>query len=237
MREKATTESPASRSGLSFALSSTRQMTRNMSPLFLFGAPRHSLTTPCTISAIWLTKVMILACSTSVATLKSRTRATPMMHSTRVPGIMASTPALAPPFMLCPIMLAPASPKPSASREPSLMMVFSRMTVSMGALLPAHSSQDTRSFMKLEMRSLRALDSLALASSSALNSSSAIFMATSGLSRMASTFWIMSSTGCSTRRLASLEKKRAAVQREMQTKRVVSSENIASDFRKGLRSK
>ena len=46
-------------------------------PSFLFTAPQHSSTTPCTISAIWFTKVITLPCSTSVAVLKFRMRAMP----------------------------------------------------------------------------------------------------------------------------------------------------------------
>mmetsp|Transcript_29289 Transcript_29289/g.86954 ORF Transcript_29289/g.86954 Transcript_29289/m.86954 type:complete len:273 (+) Transcript_29289:789-1607(+) len=228
MREKARMDSPAKRLLLSFSLSSTRQMTRNMSPLFLFGAPLHSLMTPWTISAIWFTKVMIFAWSTSVATLKSRTRATPMTHSTRVPGIMAFTPAESPPFMLCPMMLAPASPKPSTSKEPSLMMVFSRMTVSIGALLPEHVSQVTRSLSSRRRRSLLALASLALACSSALNSASAIFMATSGLSRIASTRFIMLSTGLRRREFASLENESEAARSRIRITSVLSKLKVES---------
>lgn len=58
--------------------------------------------------------------SASVAVLKSRTRITPTMHSHFRPGTMAFTPAEPEPIMFWPMMSAPASPKPSASREPSL---------------------------------------------------------------------------------------------------------------------
>mmetsp|Transcript_77459 Transcript_77459/g.237078 ORF Transcript_77459/g.237078 Transcript_77459/m.237078 type:complete len:248 (-) Transcript_77459:1549-2292(-) len=222
----------------SLPLSPNRQMTRNDSPLFLLGAPKYSFTTPWTISAIWFTKVMILDCSTSVAVLKSRIRTTPMMHSTRRPGIMASTPALSPPRMLWPMMFAPASPNPSASKEPNLMMVFSRITVSIGSLVAVVQTWPlaTCPIMCLT-NSFFALAFLALANSSFLNSSSAIFMAISGLSRMASTRSIMRSTGCTMRRLASLVKARDTMISKVRIEAVLIKFICASVLEYGRRSK
>mmetsp|Transcript_95233 Transcript_95233/g.213285 ORF Transcript_95233/g.213285 Transcript_95233/m.213285 type:complete len:277 (-) Transcript_95233:1339-2169(-) len=204
---KATTDISAMRAlrgcgSASSLMSSKRQMTRKLSPLFLFGAPWNSSAMPCTISAIWLQNVLIFACSTSVVMLKSRTRTTPMMVLTAVPGIIALMPT---PVrrMLWAMMLAPASPNPRASNDPSLMMVFSRITVSKGSSPPAlHMLQKTRSWMKRFPRS-KSRFRRAFATSSALNSSSAIFMATSGLSRMASTLATIFSTGRRMRVLAS----------------------------------
>mmetsp|Transcript_9628 Transcript_9628/g.26151 ORF Transcript_9628/g.26151 Transcript_9628/m.26151 type:complete len:231 (-) Transcript_9628:54-746(-) len=188
--------------GSSLLISSRRQMTRKLSPLFLFGAPWNSSQTPWTISAIWLQKALILACSTSVVTLKSRTRTTPMMVFTTVPGIIALMPTPVR-FMLWAMMFAPASPKPSASNDPSLMMVFSRITVSNGSPLAAsHMLHVTRSWRKRFPRSTSRFIK-AFAISSAWNSSSAIFIAMSGLSRIASTRWTIFSTGLRTRLLAS----------------------------------
>mmetsp|Transcript_134813 Transcript_134813/g.252095 ORF Transcript_134813/g.252095 Transcript_134813/m.252095 type:complete len:210 (+) Transcript_134813:1088-1717(+) len=209
-----------------------------MSPLFLFAAPWNSSTQPCTISAIWLTKFIIFDCSTSVATLKSRIFTLPIMHSTRTPGIMALTPALSEPCMLAPIMFAPASPKPSASREPSLMIVFSRMTVSMGSLtVLLHFFAVNISWMPAEMFSRVRLLILAFATSSALNSSSAIFIAMSGFSRIASTRLIMFSTGVKTRLLASLENDIAATHSTKQMKPVMIRLKPASRRVKGRKSK
>mmetsp|Transcript_64288 Transcript_64288/g.188619 ORF Transcript_64288/g.188619 Transcript_64288/m.188619 type:complete len:256 (+) Transcript_64288:220-987(+) len=56
------------------------------------------------------------------------------MHSTRLPGIIA-LPELSP-FMLCPMISTPASPKPRARSEPILMMVFSSTAVSIGSGSP-----------------------------------------------------------------------------------------------------
>jgi len=75
---------------------------------------------------------MIFSCKTSVAVLKSRTRTKPRMHSTVVPWTLVLMPALSEPRMLWLMMWAPASPKPKAKREPNLMIVFSKITVSMG---------------------------------------------------------------------------------------------------------
>mmetsp|Transcript_166903 Transcript_166903/g.535763 ORF Transcript_166903/g.535763 Transcript_166903/m.535763 type:complete len:214 (+) Transcript_166903:831-1472(+) len=194
-----------------------RQIMRKKSPLFLLAYPWNSSMTPCTISAIWLTKVMTLDWSTSVAVPKSRIRVAPMIHSTRMPSIIASTHALSTPFMLCSMMDAPAWPKPSASKEPNLMMVFSRMTVSMssaGPSLPLHIMISLKNWKgPLFASNFRVL---ALVISSILNSSSATFIAAKGLSRMVSTLAIMFSTGCSTRRLASPAKTMEAAQRDTQ---------------------
>mmetsp|Transcript_33666 Transcript_33666/g.85068 ORF Transcript_33666/g.85068 Transcript_33666/m.85068 type:complete len:217 (-) Transcript_33666:1253-1903(-) len=215
-----------------------RHMMRKDSPLFLLGAPRNSWTTPWTISAIWFTNVMILDCRTSVAVLKSRTLATPMMQSTRVPGIIAFTPELSPLFMLWPMMLAPASPKPRARSDPSLMIVFSKITVSIGAFEPVlqkvHVAICCTAFL---IRSFWALFFLALMISSALNSSSAILIATKGSSRIASTRLIILSTGLTMSRLASFENMRETPTRSTKMFNVFKRLYTASIFVKGRRSK
>mmetsp|Transcript_38950 Transcript_38950/g.102944 ORF Transcript_38950/g.102944 Transcript_38950/m.102944 type:complete len:227 (+) Transcript_38950:1118-1798(+) len=55
----------------------------------------------------------------------------PKMQSTRLPGIIAFRELS--PFMFCPMISAPASPKPSARSEPILIMVFSNTAVSIGS--------------------------------------------------------------------------------------------------------
>mmetsp|Transcript_10559 Transcript_10559/g.21995 ORF Transcript_10559/g.21995 Transcript_10559/m.21995 type:complete len:242 (+) Transcript_10559:855-1580(+) len=213
------------------------QITRNVSPVFLFGAPWNSLQTPCTISAIWLENIITFACSTSVAVLKSRTRITPTMHSHLRPGTMALTPAESEPLMFLPMMSAPASPKPSASRLPNLMMVFSRITVS-NTSLRFPPLQHREISIQIRFQGFRfCLCSLSFAISSALNSSSAIFMAKSGLSRMASILLIIFSTGRSTRRFASLVNIREAVMSRIITKNVLLRPNAAVLRLKGRRSK
>mmetsp|Transcript_67401 Transcript_67401/g.158000 ORF Transcript_67401/g.158000 Transcript_67401/m.158000 type:complete len:232 (-) Transcript_67401:1563-2258(-) len=194
------------------------QMTRKESPVFLFGAPWNSLQTPWTISAIWLENIMTLAWRTSVAVLKSRTRRMPTIHSHLRPGTMAFTPAESEPLMFLPMMSAPASPKPRASKDPSLMMVFSRITVSMTSGREAHSLE--ASIAILLSGFCLFLIILSFLISSALNSSSAIFMASKGLSRMASIRSIIFSTGRSTSRFASLVNISDAVTRRTMTKNV-----------------
>mmetsp|Transcript_105370 Transcript_105370/g.304806 ORF Transcript_105370/g.304806 Transcript_105370/m.304806 type:complete len:276 (-) Transcript_105370:1619-2446(-) len=185
---------------------SNRQMTMNVSPEFLFGDPEYKFATPCTISAIWFTKVMILDWSTSVATLKSRMRTTPTMQSTRVPGIMALTPALSPPCMLWPMMFAPASPKPSANSEPNLMIVFSKMTVSIGSLtLLKFSEALWQNFRNGPMASNFSRN-FAASISSRRYSISPSFMASKGLSLMVSIFAIILSIGFKSSLFALLEK-------------------------------
>mmetsp|Transcript_96370 Transcript_96370/g.256051 ORF Transcript_96370/g.256051 Transcript_96370/m.256051 type:complete len:231 (-) Transcript_96370:1314-2006(-) len=216
MRVKASTAMSAILLTLSSSLSEVFQMVRKASPLFLFAAPWNSSTTPCTISAIWFTKRMTSAWSTSVAVLKSRMRVEPTTHSTLVPSTMTTTFALSEPRRLCAMMFAPASPKPRASREPSLMMVFSRMTVSMISLPGSWPLQRTLSRTRFSL-----LSSLRLAFtfciSSTLNSSSATRIAARGSLRKVSTLDIMFSTGFSTSLLASLEKKMETEVRERHT--------------------
>mmetsp|Transcript_66300 Transcript_66300/g.185387 ORF Transcript_66300/g.185387 Transcript_66300/m.185387 type:complete len:232 (+) Transcript_66300:656-1351(+) len=214
------------------------QTTMKVSPPFLFGDPQYWCATPWTISAIWFTNVMILDCSTSVAVLKSRMRMTPMMQSTLVPGIIASTPALSPPRMLWPMMFAPASPKPSANKDPNLMIVFSNITVSKGPLVSALHICPVHTWLaRCRSTSFLALARRARATSSFLNSSSAIRIAFKGLSRISSTRSIILSTGWTMRRFASLAKTREATMRRMSTVPVLSILNIASALTKGRKSK
>mmetsp|Transcript_75622 Transcript_75622/g.231448 ORF Transcript_75622/g.231448 Transcript_75622/m.231448 type:complete len:236 (+) Transcript_75622:756-1463(+) len=215
---KATTDISASLVTSASLCPSSRQTTRKVSPEFLFTDPPYWSTMPCTISATWFTKVMTLPCRTSVAVLKFRMRALPMMQSTREPSIMASTWAELPPLMLFLTMFTPAWPKPSASSDPSLMIVFSRMTVSISSpfsvwksLLHSDCPQPER-FVSW---------ACTFSSSSRLSSSSDIFRATSGSSRMASTLVIICSTGERTRACASFEKFSEATQSTMQTNTVL----------------
>mmetsp|Transcript_83493 Transcript_83493/g.236676 ORF Transcript_83493/g.236676 Transcript_83493/m.236676 type:complete len:225 (-) Transcript_83493:1506-2180(-) len=215
--------------GGSFAMRQTR---RNVPPLFLLTDPWNSSTTPWTISAIWLTNFMTFSWRTSVAVLKSRIRTVPTMQSTRDPATMAFT-LESEPFMFWLTMLAPASPKPSARREPSLMMVFSRITVSMSSV--GFSPLQKTSILSLSQGLLRSACDFFI--SSRLNSSFAMFMACKGLSRIASTLVIIISTGCSTSVFASLEKRSDATHKTMHTKTVVKRLRQASCLVTDLRSK
>mmetsp|Transcript_24345 Transcript_24345/g.56552 ORF Transcript_24345/g.56552 Transcript_24345/m.56552 type:complete len:213 (-) Transcript_24345:1823-2461(-) len=210
-----------------------------VSPLFLLAAPWNSLTTPWTTSAIWFTNVITFACNTSVAVLKSLILATATMHSTRSPGIIASTTAVLELPMLCPMMLAPASPKPNAKRDPNLIMVFSRITVSMASFFWFDLQKRTSVKPLIICLPCARVSFLARAfsRSSTLNSSSAIFMATRGSSAISSTRLIIASTGLSTRALASLENVREATHSTMHTNNVMSMPNIASSLVNGRKSK
>mmetsp|Transcript_95904 Transcript_95904/g.254775 ORF Transcript_95904/g.254775 Transcript_95904/m.254775 type:complete len:342 (-) Transcript_95904:590-1615(-) len=178
-----------------------RQTMRKESPMFLFGAPWKSSTQPCTISPTWFTKTMTFSFSTSVAFVKLRMLQKPMMASTFCPGTIASTPALWLPFMFCPMISAPASPKPSASSPPSLMMVFSRMTVSMGSLIFFAWHVLYNNFRK-ELILASCSRRFTLSISSRLYSRSPSFMASSGLSLMVCILAIMRSIGLSNNWLA-----------------------------------
>mmetsp|Transcript_104633 Transcript_104633/g.249093 ORF Transcript_104633/g.249093 Transcript_104633/m.249093 type:complete len:244 (+) Transcript_104633:838-1569(+) len=142
-------------------------------------------------------------------------QAEPTMQSTRLPGTIAFTPAESKPCMLSATMLAPASPKPKASKDPSLMIVFSKIAVSIIASSCAPPLKEKRliqpdSQPRPYFSSHTCCCTLPLLSrnfliSSPLNSSSAIFMAAKGLSLIKLTFSIMRSTGRSTSAFASLE--------------------------------
>mmetsp|Transcript_95234 Transcript_95234/g.213291 ORF Transcript_95234/g.213291 Transcript_95234/m.213291 type:complete len:272 (-) Transcript_95234:1327-2142(-) len=224
------------------SMSENLQMIRKVSPLLRLAAPWNSSTTPCTISAMRLTKVITLAWSTSVAIEKSLILVAPMMHSTRVPSTMASTQALSTPCMLCSMILLPASPKPRANKDPSLMMVFSKMTVSMSSPSDSravHVSISQTAFNQCLacFRCCRLCAVIVFLTSSILSSSSATFMAKRGFSRMVSTFAIMVSTGYNTKLLASLVKSREAKVKAKQRKIVTVMENTLSFSTDGLVSK
>mmetsp|Transcript_42542 Transcript_42542/g.123665 ORF Transcript_42542/g.123665 Transcript_42542/m.123665 type:complete len:280 (+) Transcript_42542:804-1643(+) len=110
-----------------------RHARRKASPIFLFGLPKNSLMHECTTPAMRLTKTMTWSCNTSVASVKFRMSQNPKIASTRRPGIIAFNAELSPPWRFCPMISAPASPKPRANNEPILMIVFSSTTVSMGS--------------------------------------------------------------------------------------------------------
>mmetsp|Transcript_83810 Transcript_83810/g.260462 ORF Transcript_83810/g.260462 Transcript_83810/m.260462 type:complete len:229 (-) Transcript_83810:927-1613(-) len=205
------------------SLSEVLQIVRKESPVFLFAAPLNSSTTPCTISATWFTNPMTSAWSTSVAMLKSRMRVEPMMHSTRLPSTMTTTLALSAPRKLCAMMSAPASPKPSASSDPSLIMVFSRTTVSMISLPVSLALHRSLSCTTLSLLSF-SFFCLCFFISSSLYSSSATRIAARGSLRNWSTLAIMFSTGFNTSLFASFEKKRDTDVSMRQTQSVVSRE-------------
>mmetsp|Transcript_80543 Transcript_80543/g.228169 ORF Transcript_80543/g.228169 Transcript_80543/m.228169 type:complete len:274 (+) Transcript_80543:943-1764(+) len=222
------------------AISRPRQMRRKVSPLFLFADPWHSSAMPWMISATWFTNVMTLDWSTSVATLKFWILAWPMTHSTRWPGSITFTPAVEP-SMFFRMISAPASPNPSTRSEPSLMIVFSRTTVSMGSWLslPWHAMKfficDRRFALSISKKLKRprgatpsAISLFLAAFTSLANFSSAILAALSGLMRMASTFAIMASTGYSTSWLTSLWNIIAAPHSTTQMKAVIPRLEAAS---------
>mmetsp|Transcript_108712 Transcript_108712/g.306363 ORF Transcript_108712/g.306363 Transcript_108712/m.306363 type:complete len:280 (+) Transcript_108712:844-1683(+) len=188
---------------LSVKIPERRQTSKKESPMFLFGAPWYSSTQPCTISPTWFTKTITFSFNTSVACMKFLMQQKPMMASTFEPGTIAFTPALAPPFMFWPMISAPASPKPSARRPPSLIIVFSKMTVSIGSFIFFcwHFLKYIMSFPDFASCSRR----FAFSISSRRYSRSPKFMASKGLSLIASIFAIMRSMGFSSSVLASLE--------------------------------
>mmetsp|Transcript_70559 Transcript_70559/g.200263 ORF Transcript_70559/g.200263 Transcript_70559/m.200263 type:complete len:284 (+) Transcript_70559:746-1597(+) len=239
---KATTDISALRLlSCSSSLLLIRHTIRKLSPLLRFGAPWNSFATPWTISAMWFTKVVMLVCSTSVDKLKLFTLATPITQSTCAPGTMASTRAVCSfACRLWAMMLQPAWPKPITSSVPSLMMVFSRMTVSMmvwPSCWPWKTFKVTRSFRYDLIFSRFLLLSRALARSSARNSSSDILMAAMGLSRMVSTRCIMFSSGWTTKLFASWENRTDPINSRQSTKKVVHRPSQDSSCTNFLRSK
>mmetsp|Transcript_72005 Transcript_72005/g.150435 ORF Transcript_72005/g.150435 Transcript_72005/m.150435 type:complete len:223 (+) Transcript_72005:918-1586(+) len=109
------------------------QVKRNASPTLCVGDPKNSLMVPWTKAAIRFTKTITCSWRISVVSVKFRMLAMPKITRTVVPGRIAFNTALSPPRMFWAMILAPASPKPRASSEPILMIVFSRTTVSMGS--------------------------------------------------------------------------------------------------------
>mmetsp|Transcript_118832 Transcript_118832/g.369285 ORF Transcript_118832/g.369285 Transcript_118832/m.369285 type:complete len:221 (-) Transcript_118832:1556-2218(-) len=165
-----------------------------------------------------------------------------MIQSTRLPGTIAFTPDVCKPRMLWLTMFAPASPKPSASRDPSLMIVFSNMAVSNGCCMPL--SAHGRDWLSLSHRSISQDKVLCLCLWSLCcfaiwnsNSASAIFIAMSGSFAMVFTFSTIRSTGFSTREFASFEKKRVLMQSTTQMKNVAPKLILDSSLTKGLASK
>mmetsp|Transcript_70910 Transcript_70910/g.217332 ORF Transcript_70910/g.217332 Transcript_70910/m.217332 type:complete len:222 (-) Transcript_70910:1125-1790(-) len=174
---------------------------RKASPMFRLAAPCHVSTMLWTISATWFTKTITLSCSTSVVSMKLRMLQKPNTASTLLPGIMAFTVALSS-SMFLPMISDPASPKPSASSLPSLMMAFSRIFVSSVWTL---SSVWRRQQQPARQRASQPRLAAGRTSSSCFSryESSPSFMAYRGLARIFSTLLIMRSIGCSTRTLAS----------------------------------
>mmetsp|Transcript_39142 Transcript_39142/g.121362 ORF Transcript_39142/g.121362 Transcript_39142/m.121362 type:complete len:270 (-) Transcript_39142:1474-2283(-) len=211
-----------------------RQARRKALPMFLLGLPKNSLMQECTTPAMRLTKTMTWSSKTSVASVKLRMSQKPKMASTLRPGIMAFSVELFSPFMFWPMISAPASPKPRASKEPILTMVFSRTTVSMGsgACLGAALEQHARTAeAQRPSRPARACGGetetscvgcgLRLAATcSRCRSSSPIVRAASGSFLILSILAIIRSIGVSTNRLASLENVMAPKPKRKQMKRV-----------------
>mmetsp|Transcript_35662 Transcript_35662/g.75978 ORF Transcript_35662/g.75978 Transcript_35662/m.75978 type:complete len:200 (+) Transcript_35662:1007-1606(+) len=160
---------------------------------------------PCTISPTWFTKTMTFSFRTSVASAKLRMLQKPMMASTFCPGTIALTPALWPTFMFCPMISAPASPKPKAKRPPSLMMVFSSITVSMGSFTFLLNLYLYMSFQHLLIW-LSSCSRCAASISSRRCSRSPNLIAAKGLSLMVSILPIMRSMGFNKSTFALLEK-------------------------------
>mmetsp|Transcript_14587 Transcript_14587/g.41797 ORF Transcript_14587/g.41797 Transcript_14587/m.41797 type:complete len:302 (-) Transcript_14587:1152-2057(-) len=192
-----------------------RQTMRKASPMFLLAAPCQVSTMLCTISATWFTNTMTLSCNTSVVSVKFRMSQKPKTASTLLPGIMALTVALSSSIFF-PMISEPASPKPSASNLPSLMMAFSRIFVSKVCTFsflfrhqyfpPNHDLSRWRGFPSCSCFSRYV--------------SSPSFIAYSGLSRIFSTLEIILSMGCSTRTFASWLKTMAPAARIAQMKTV-----------------
>mmetsp|Transcript_27836 Transcript_27836/g.88021 ORF Transcript_27836/g.88021 Transcript_27836/m.88021 type:complete len:272 (-) Transcript_27836:126-941(-) len=190
--------------------------------------------------------------------MKFRMSQKPKMASTLRPGTMAFSMELLSPFMFWPMISAPASPKPSASREPILMMVFSRITVSMGSGDSDFRKRQSRS-LELQRRTRPELSDpdtpeplvatvlivaselsrwgtsdggggvgAAAFSCWSLCSSSTIARAARGLDRIFSIFAIMRSMGERTYLLASLEKVMAPKPRRKQIQTVWAVFRIAS---------
>mmetsp|Transcript_35795 Transcript_35795/g.106287 ORF Transcript_35795/g.106287 Transcript_35795/m.106287 type:complete len:305 (-) Transcript_35795:1501-2415(-) len=155
------------------------------------------------------------------------------MASTLLPGIIALmavlslAPSLAARF--CTIVSPPASPKPRASREPSLMIVFSRMLVSsvvIGPLLalPLPFFLASCAFSFLLWRRCRALSS---------PSAAAII----GFVRIMSTSLVIRSMGARTSLSTSRAKSRAPAERTRMMKKVCVMPKTASHFDDWLTSK
>mmetsp|Transcript_99620 Transcript_99620/g.278974 ORF Transcript_99620/g.278974 Transcript_99620/m.278974 type:complete len:348 (-) Transcript_99620:1623-2666(-) len=181
-------------------------------PKFLFAAPKCWSTTRWTMSATWLTKTMVLSFSTSVMTLKFRMSQKPKIASTLVPGIFTVTRALES-NMFSAMMFTPASPKPRANKEPSLMIVFSKICVS--------SSTDVAFNLLRLRRSLTLLGG-------ALSPFSPSRVASNGSLRMTSTFPIIRSMGCNTSLSTSRLKSRAPMARTITTNIVCTTLRTAS---------
>mmetsp|Transcript_121044 Transcript_121044/g.349724 ORF Transcript_121044/g.349724 Transcript_121044/m.349724 type:complete len:241 (-) Transcript_121044:899-1621(-) len=99
--------------------------------------PKYSLMTPWTMIVTRFTKTITSSFKVSVISVKFLRLHKPNIASTFRPGTMVFRLDALSPFMFWAMISAPASPKPRASNEPILMIVFSSTTVSMesGSLL------------------------------------------------------------------------------------------------------
>mmetsp|Transcript_90743 Transcript_90743/g.242960 ORF Transcript_90743/g.242960 Transcript_90743/m.242960 type:complete len:250 (-) Transcript_90743:1266-2015(-) len=148
------------------------------------------------------TKTITLSWRISVATVKSRTEQNPKIATTRFPGTMTFAIPASATFMLLPIISAPASPNPSASKLPILMIVFSNTTVSKGSGARGLTHRQHR----IRAKPLRVLrNSFRFLRCSFLYSSSPSFMACRGSRLIRCTLAFILSIGANTRVFASLE--------------------------------
>mmetsp|Transcript_57835 Transcript_57835/g.105531 ORF Transcript_57835/g.105531 Transcript_57835/m.105531 type:complete len:237 (+) Transcript_57835:66-776(+) len=232
MRTKASIDMSASFAMCAFLRLAVVQTSRKESPLFLFGAPEYSSMIPCTISDTWFTNFMMLFWSASVNTPKSLIDARPMIQSTGVPSTIPFTELWLSLPMLREVMLAPASPKPKASRVPSLIMVFSRIRVSIG-LSGTFAPWQRINRLKLFQRFLDLDCSLDFCLSSALKASSANLVAIKGLMRIICTFNIMPSSGLRMRLFASEEIIIEAMASTQQMKATIIRLQVHSTFIRG----
>mmetsp|Transcript_102382 Transcript_102382/g.256535 ORF Transcript_102382/g.256535 Transcript_102382/m.256535 type:complete len:236 (-) Transcript_102382:436-1143(-) len=192
------------------------QTSKNACPKFLLGAPKCKSTTLCTISATWFTKTMVCSFSTSVAMWKWRISQNPKIASTLEPGMLAM-PWESSLSKFSAIMLTPASPKPNASKEPNLMIVFSSIFVSRVVFLRSRSF--SRRCLLLAFLDLGRNSSMPARCPEA-GSGPASLIAYKGSRRINSTLLIIRSIGCSTRLSTSLLKRSAPIAKTMTTSTV-----------------
>mmetsp|Transcript_14566 Transcript_14566/g.50060 ORF Transcript_14566/g.50060 Transcript_14566/m.50060 type:complete len:224 (-) Transcript_14566:1168-1839(-) len=101
---------------------------RKASPMFLLALPPCRATSMWTILAMEFTNSITSSCSTSVVSVNCRMSQKPKMAHILRPGTIGLR---SPPcFMFSAMISAPASPKPTASSEQILEMLFSRIFVS-----------------------------------------------------------------------------------------------------------
>mmetsp|Transcript_41355 Transcript_41355/g.108679 ORF Transcript_41355/g.108679 Transcript_41355/m.108679 type:complete len:323 (-) Transcript_41355:869-1837(-) len=184
------------------------------------------------------TNSMMLPCSTSVAVVKLRISQNPKIASTYSPGNIGSIPDPAPCKFL-EMIRVPASPNPKSNRVPSLINVFSRITVSMGSscFSSVHSQEMARYTCVSLAGGLLSFSFLALFACCSLRYSwKPSWVAFRGSSFICCKIVTMRSMGDSTSRLASWVNMVFAVDSTMQRKIVCSMLRIAATSLMGRRS-